>query len=1806
MWNNPNPRKFMRRLLLFSLSLLAGIMWGQTYTYRCWTDNDINGTVSGSATGETQFSVDYSALSNGIHAIHIQARNDDGVYSSVHTRFFLKDQQQVATTARYWLDNDLTTMHNNVAASGVIELDITELKAGLHAVHYQRLAADGTPSTVRTRYFYIDRVEDSYTASISIDGGEAIDYPVSGEDIMIDIGELETGEHILLVKIYDSKNSLMDEQTQTFTVEPIGPVPLMFVSVAVPVPATSNTTLTLGGSNCIDQSTSSEPLTIRNDNLLECNEFIKDLRDFFYDGSLNADALEFEFTMPSTMNGNATFNADAKGQWSVNGYSGAVYTLALANDNKEIRIVRKNGSVLTFPQTLACINNNVNGNQSVIKYHQGIDQDDILNYKGHNHLGEGETFTAYVGVSTSGVDSPGMFDDMWLNVRFLRPLDLEVSHGFRREDTKDEWQYINLSKVTTVKDWRDYLGDPYNGTSGSGENQKFDFSYYQIDLDADGANILTDAGFDDDVRQPVTGDVGDNLADAFDLNFSSDANYSSRNLWNISEISGLIVEKVQDYDGTPCPSGSRSSLIRYKNSASLTGSFRIFVPIRMNYIFGQSQQSAQVQYVTIEIKEQNQEPGPVEPVTEKTVDVAVAGTLSNYISDAEMYTITQLTVTGYLNSTDFKLLRDMAGNNYLGNETEGKLQKLDLSGATIVTGGEYYLEAEFVYYKPGYGISTSGDHLAIENDNELGKDVFKGCKLKEVILPDNLTSVAYGAFDYCKYLTDVVMPEGLTRIGDSAFLGCDILQPPSIPTSVETIGRYAFAYCYEFTSFEIPDGITTLNDNVFYECMNLKSVVIPASVTEIQNQVFELCNSLEKVEIYAKEPPYTNYNSFTTQANATLYVPYGCKSAYAAISPWNGFKQILEMEPYGSETNIIEFADANVKAICVENWDTDEDGELSEEEAAAVTDLGSVFWYNSTITSFNELKYFTGLTSIESFAFGVCSELTSIVIPNGVISIGSQAFQQCTSLVSIDMPSSVSIIEDFAFSDCIGLTSVSIPNNVIFIGANAFIRCSDVVSLTIPKSVTSIGEGAFWGCSSLISVTVDKSDPIAIEGNVFSNYENAILYVPKGCIAVYAAADYWKEFKNIREIGSEISPAIIFADMNVKAICVENWDTNGDGELSEEEAAAVSDLGNYFYKSEIIESFDELKYFTGLKIIPSYAFQGCINLSSVVIPVSVKTIDMFAFEGCKKLKNANLPQGLSKLEYFAFGSCESLESVIIPEGVAEIGSHAFRGCSALKSLELQEGLVKIEQAAFQNCTMLLSIEIPSTVESINTSAFSGCEKLETVTMTSGVKSIGTFCFQDCTSLTEVTFSKDLESIWNFAFDGCTQLKEVDLPEGLTTLGSNAFSDCESLVSVNIPGSLTEIGSSAFLGCSAMTSLTLHEGLMDIGRNAFQNCVMLPSVVIPSTVEGIAVSAFANCERLAMVVMSKNVKIIGSFAFQDCKSLGAITLPETLQTIENFSFDGCSQLTSVTARMEEPVDIDYYTFTNRTNATLYVPIGSKALYQVADYWKEFKNIIEMDEEGTLRGDVNGDKLVNGTDLVALTCMILGQQEENAAADVYVDGLVNGTDYVALVDIILNFSASSARSMAARSTSNNLLMAKVGIEPFSIAAGESQTMTITLDNPNMDVTLIQFDMTLPEGLRLKTDEDGYAVEMTGRTTWKDHTVYIGSLSEGSVRMILASGKNALIDGNSGGILNLTMVADENYDGGDIMLHHILCTSPDTQECWPYDYTLHLASSSTTRIDGIKEGQTSDIYNVSGQRLSAPRKGINIINGRKVVVK
>ena len=272
------------------------------------------------------------------------------------------------------------------------------------------------------------------------------------------------------------------------------------------------------------------------------------------------------------------------------------------------------------------------------------------------------------------------------------------------------------------------------------------------------------------------------------------------------------------------------------------------------------------------------------------------------------------------------------------------------------------------------------------------------------------------------------------------------------------------------------------------------------------------------------------------------------------------------------EVNNIVFADANVKAICVEHWDTNGDGELSYAEAVAVTTLGNYFRYNSQITSFDELQYFIGLSSIEGEAFKSCDNLTSIVLPSSITKIGYEAFRNSGLSCNLIIPQSVISINERAFQGCHSLTGdLIIPNSVVTIGSQAFHDCSGFTGdLVIPNSVVTIGGDAFSGCSGLNGSLTVGNGVTEIKSYTFNNcgfigsliIGNAVatigrdafrgcsfteinskcatpptlsdypfgnvnpsttpVYVPCGTQAIYKRASGWSSFTNYYERPSEI------------------------------------------------------------------------------------------------------------------------------------------------------------------------------------------------------------------------------------------------------------------------------------------------------------------------------------------------------------------------------------------------------------------------------------------------------------------------------------------------------------------------------------------------------------------------------------------------------------------------------------------------------------------------------------------------------------
>ena len=187
-----------------------------------------------------------------------------------------------------------------------------------------------------------------------------------------------------------------------------------------------------------------------------------------------------------------------------------------------------------------------------------------------------------------------------------------------------------------------------------------------------------------------------------------------------------------------------------------------------------------------------------------------------------------------------------------------------------------------------------------------------------------------------------------------------------------------------------------------------------------------------------------------------------------------------------ADPNIIQFEDEAVKAICVGYWDSDNNGELSYDEAAKVTDITDVF-KKANISTFNEFQYFTGLKKVSKYAFNGCANLIRIIIPQNV-----------------------NIIEEYAFASCTNLARITLNTDLTTIGLYAFGNCNSLKTITIPSSVTIIQGSAFNNCSILSTVYCAPTTPPTVGSWAFET--TCKIYVPRQSINAYKSANNWSEY----------------------------------------------------------------------------------------------------------------------------------------------------------------------------------------------------------------------------------------------------------------------------------------------------------------------------------------------------------------------------------------------------------------------------------------------------------------------------------------------------------------------------------------------------------------------------------------------------------------------------------------------------------------------------------------------------------------------
>ena len=157
----------------------------------------------------------------------------------------------------------------------------------------------------------------------------------------------------------------------------------------------------------------------------------------------------------------------------------------------------------------------------------------------------------------------------------------------------------------------------------------------------------------------------------------------------------------------------------------------------------------------------------------------------------------------------------------------------------------------------------------------------------------------------------------------------------------------------------------------------------------------------------------------------------------------------------------IQFADPEVERICIANFSSDGKG-VTYEDAEAVTDIGTVFRYTTALT-FEELKYFTGVTDIPSLSFANTNSLATITLPDSLKTISGQAFNYASGLTSIIIPESVTSIGQYAFINNANLaTAILLPTNPPTLDGGNF---SNPSKIFVPYSADHSILNAYLGTS---------------------------------------------------------------------------------------------------------------------------------------------------------------------------------------------------------------------------------------------------------------------------------------------------------------------------------------------------------------------------------------------------------------------------------------------------------------------------------------------------------------------------------------------------------------------------------------------------------------------------------------------------------------------------------------------------------------------------------------------------------------------
>lgn len=730
--------------------------------------------------------------------------------------------------------------------------------------------------------------------------------------------------------------------------------------------------------------------------------------------------------------------------------------------------------------------------------------------------------------------------------------------------------------------------------------------------------------------------------------------------------------------------------------------------------------------------------------------------------------------------------------------------------------------------------------------------------------------------------------EAVHAVGDAVFARNGNITGLTVPGHIRSLGGSAINGCDNLERVTLSEGLQAIEYNNFSSLPKLTEVTIPSTVALIDYS-FSWCDNLRKVTFLGACPIFSNpeFCFDVLPDDLTVYVPDDQLEAYRAalvnlnadqIQP-SGQNAILH--DYVPAAEELGFDNGTVTAYYGDSLRVDLPAEI---DGVPVTAIGDSAFADSPIVAVTIPE---GVAEIGANAFDGADDLHFIHLPdslrvigqyafnsaeanmvswgNGLEEIGDGAFRYVSFGNDLELPGSLRVIGEEAFKGAT-LRNVHIGGNIQSIGANAFNRTNlNYLQLDVYDMI-QLGEDAFKG-TWLEDVDLpwdsDQANQLAWQSLIDSQVEGCKVWInnPADCEVPANGSCVYAEYPDgtlyVEAYTGDQEALVFYHTMDgVQITGIGEGAFKGNQTLKKYRVThndTFRTIGAEAFAGSSLETVD-LYYTT--ETLGDGAFRDCVNLTSIVLPESLRQVGSGAFAGCVNLKDvtilcdpAIIPEdafagtAYAKAQLAEMPFTANAESdfdfdpetgtireylgdsvdVVIP---AAIGGVPVKVIS-YNAFECARDYTDTDMVSNRKTWLpLRSVVIPETVEKIEDSAFSYCQQLELV-----------ICYAP------------LETTGRGVFSLCRHLKDVIFVNGVRELDNYVFDSCESLENVYYGGKLRRIGVSAFV-LSGIREFVADAEIVD--EQAFFRSA-LESVLLTDRVKEVHAAAFAQCENLRSFV-----------------------------------------------------------------------------------------------------------------------------------------------------------------------------------------------------------------------------------------------------------------------------------------------------------------------------------------------------------------